>query len=81
MYPTNDNNPMIYYVNNFPHYCYPAQPDILYPLYPVFVPQEPVEQQLETGESLENYVKNMEQQRVAYPEEKVKASCLGFRRN
>lgn len=26
-------SPLVYFVNNVPHYCYPQQPEILYPVY------------------------------------------------
>lgn len=31
--PQFSNNPLVYFVNDVPHYCYPQQSDILYPVY------------------------------------------------
>jgi hypothetical protein len=31
--PQISNNPLIYFVNDVPHYCYPQQSEILYPVY------------------------------------------------
>lgn len=31
--PQISNSPLIYFVNDVPHYCYPHQSDILYPVY------------------------------------------------
>jgi hypothetical protein len=80
----------IYYVNNMPYFCYPVQPEILYPMYPVYVPEqsrgvgdlvsnigEIVEEVVgDKVNSLENYVKQMEQDAVDNATVQVKKGCF-----
>lgn len=35
-------SPSIYFLNNMPYCCYPHQPNILYPVYPVYIPFQEV---------------------------------------
>lgn len=83
--------PQIYYVNNFPHIAYSYQPDILYPVYlpEPYASRGPVSDLVNTAGdvvqnemgSLENYVKNMEQQAYDYAKDQVKQSkgcCFGI---
>lgn len=32
--------PTVYFVNDVPYCCYPEQPNILYPVYPVYIPMQ-----------------------------------------
>lgn len=82
--------PTVYFVNDVPYCCYPEQPHILYPVYPVYMPQQLGQQERVLGDivsavgnvietkvnSLEDYVNKIEQQTVNATQEKIKTSCL-----
>ncbi len=73
---------MIYYLNNVPYYCYPEMPDILFPVYPVYqeygLPE--ITSTSSDVNSLEEYVKNMENQVVKTSDENANVSCWPMRK-
>jgi hypothetical protein len=88
-----DQQPYIIYdLNNVPHICYAWQPDILYPMLQPEQCQQRVMGEIVSAvgdvvqdqvNSLENYVKKMEQDAVANTQDKIKKStcfsCLTSR--